>query len=78
MAYFVVGGIFMYTKRGARGVEVIPNYTFWKDLPFLLKVKTMIIIVPIFSQLHRSFFQDGFFFTISPCYRRRDSYSGLS
>ena len=38
MAYFVVGGIFMYTQRGARGVEVIPNYAFWKDLPFLLKV----------------------------------------
>ena len=51
MAYFVVGGIFMYTKRGARGVAVIPNYAFWKDLPFLLKVKTMVPILtnsPIF------------------------------
>ena len=38
MAYFVVGGIFMYTRRGARGVEVIPNYSFWKGLPFLVKV----------------------------------------
>jgi hypothetical protein len=23
--------------RGARGVEVIPNLSFWKDFPFLLK-----------------------------------------
>ena len=29
----------MYFMRGARGVEVIPNYTFWKDLPFLIKVR---------------------------------------
>ena len=28
----------MYFMRGARGVEVIPNYTFWKDLPALIKV----------------------------------------
>ena len=40
MAYFVVGGIFMYTQRGARGLEVIPNYSFWKDFPFLIKVTT--------------------------------------
>ena len=28
----------MYVKRGARGMEVIPNLAFWKDLPFLVKV----------------------------------------
>ena len=39
MAYLVIGGIFMYTQRGARGAEIIPNYSFWKDLPFLVKVK---------------------------------------
>ena len=38
MAYLVIGGIFMYTQRGARGAEIIPNYSFWKDLPFLVKV----------------------------------------
>ena len=37
--YFIVGGLIMYFMRGARGVEVIPNYTFWKDLPFLIKVR---------------------------------------
>ena len=30
----------MYTQRGARGMEVIPNYTFWKDFPFLIKVES--------------------------------------
>ena len=39
MAYLVIGGIFMYTQRGARGAEIIPNYSFWKDLPFLVMVK---------------------------------------
>ena len=29
----------MYFMRGARGVEVIPNYTFWKDVPSLIKVR---------------------------------------
>ena len=44
MAYFVVGGIFMYTQRGARGLEVIPNYSFWKDFPFLIKVRTVLLL----------------------------------
>ena len=35
VAYLVLGGIFMYTQRGARGVEIIPNYSFWKDLATL-------------------------------------------
>ncbi len=38
IAYFVIGGIYMYVQKGARGLEVIPNYSFWKDLPFLIKV----------------------------------------
>ena len=39
IAYFVVGAIIMYTFKGARGIEVIPNIGFWKDLPFLIKVE---------------------------------------
>ena len=39
IAYFVVGAIIMYTLKGARGIEVIPNIGFWKDLPFLIKVE---------------------------------------
>ena len=76
MAYFVVGGIFMYTWRGARGLEVIPNYSFWKGLPFLVKVsrtQPSLLLLKLFFFL----FQDGFFFTISPCYKKRDGYHGL-
>ena len=56
MAYLVIGGIFMYTQRGARGAEIIPNYSFWKDLPFLVMVN--------YTLFQSIFFQDGFFFTI--------------
>ena len=38
VTYFVVGGVYMYRVKGARGVEVVPNVVFWKDLPFLIKV----------------------------------------
>ncbi len=31
----------MYRVKGARGVEVIPNYTFWKEIPFLIKVPSI-------------------------------------
>ena len=41
IAYLVIGGVVMYFAKGARGIEVIPNITFWKDLPFLLKVNTI-------------------------------------
>ena len=37
-AYFIIGAIVMYTVKGARGVEVVPNFTFWKTLPLLIKV----------------------------------------
>ena len=44
VTYFVVGGIYMYKKKGARGLEVIPNYAFWKDLPFLIKVNGCMVL----------------------------------
>jgi hypothetical protein len=37
VSYLVVGIIIQAGVRGARGVEVIPNLSFWKDFPFLLK-----------------------------------------
>lgn len=40
ITYFVVGGIYMYQAKEARGLDVIPNLAFWKDLPFLIKVLT--------------------------------------
>ena len=41
VSYLVVGIIIQAGMRGARGVEVIPNLSFWKDFPFLLKVCIM-------------------------------------
>jgi hypothetical protein len=37
VAYFVIGVLVMRFYKGARGVEMIPNLSFWKDFPFLLK-----------------------------------------
>ena len=36
--YCVIGSVIMYNVKGARGAEVIPNHSFWKDLPFLIVV----------------------------------------
>lgn len=48
--YFILGGLFLYYKRGARGKEVIPNYAFWKDLPFLLKDGLLFTISPCYKR----------------------------
>ena len=37
VTYVVVGMMLMVFWKGARGLEIIPNLGFWKDLPFLLK-----------------------------------------
>ena len=36
--YVVVGVLVKKYWKGAEGVELIPNYHFWKDFPFLVKV----------------------------------------
>ena len=38
VTYVVVGVLVMKYRKGAQGVELIPNYHFWKDFPFLVKV----------------------------------------
>ena len=40
VAYCIIGGVYMYRVKGARGSEVIPNVAFWKELPLLIKVNT--------------------------------------
>ncbi|KAL5506689.1 hypothetical protein EMCRGX_G008412 [Ephydatia muelleri] len=50
IAYFVVGAIIMYTFKGARGIEVIPNIGFWKDLPFLIKDGVLFAFRPCLSR----------------------------
>lgn len=38
--YLVGGIIFNRTRREAQGLEMVPNITFWKALPGLVKVST--------------------------------------
>ena len=38
IVFFAVGALIQYKVKGARGIEVIPNILFWRDLPFLIKV----------------------------------------
>ena len=35
--YFAGGALFMRYRMGASGVEMVPNLTFWRDLPGLVK-----------------------------------------
>ena len=37
--YFAIGMPIMYYVKGARGLEMIPLISFWKDFPFLVKVE---------------------------------------
>lgn len=37
VAYIVIGVLVMRFYKGATGIEMIPNLSFWKDFPFLLK-----------------------------------------
>ena len=37
-SYFIVGILWNKYRRGATGMEVIPNLSFWQDLPNLVKV----------------------------------------
>eukprot|EP01112_Ceratiomyxa_fruticulosa_P013597 TRINITY_DN3827_c0_g1_i1.p1 TRINITY_DN3827_c0_g1~~TRINITY_DN3827_c0_g1_i1.p1 ORF type:complete len:241 (-),score=35.65 TRINITY_DN3827_c0_g1_i1:13-735(-) len=35
--YFAIGSLVMWRVKGRSGVEAIPNYEFWRDLPGLIK-----------------------------------------
>lgn len=39
--YMVGGACVLYTLRGARGLEMIPNIDFWKGLPSLVRVSLL-------------------------------------
>lgn len=43
--YFFGGMAVLKFIRGASGVEIIPHYEFWSDLPFLVKV-ILILVFP--------------------------------
>ena len=38
---YFFGGMFILKTRGASGLEMIPNYTFWISLPKKAKVKNL-------------------------------------
>ena len=38
VAYFVIGGIILHVKFDKRGAEVVPQKSFWFDLPLLVRV----------------------------------------
>jgi hypothetical protein len=42
--YFLVGIIYQ-AKKGERGLAMLPNHEFWKDLPVKVKVLTYLDIV---------------------------------
>lgn len=50
VTYFIVGMSYMYFVKGARGLEVIPNVSFWKDLPYLLKDGFLFTISPCYKR----------------------------
>lgn len=41
--YFIAGALLMYFVKGAHGIEIIPNYIFWKSFPFLVAVSHVMI-----------------------------------
>lgn len=49
VVYFIIGATVNYIYRGARGVEVIPNYQLWKGLPFLIKDGFLFTISPCYK-----------------------------
>lgn len=44
--YLIIGSAYNYTTKNARGVEVIPNYHFWNDFPYLVKDGCCFVIIP--------------------------------
>ena len=38
LTYFIVGGIILHVKFERRGLEVVPQKSFWFALPLLVKV----------------------------------------
>lgn len=49
--YFIVGAVIMKVQRGATGSDIIPNKSFWVDLPFLVKVRNNVYSIMTLSVL---------------------------
>ncbi|XP_011403529.1 PREDICTED: uncharacterized protein LOC105312515 [Amphimedon queenslandica] len=46
LIYFIAGALVMKYHKGATGKELIPNYLFWSELPFLVKDGCLFVISP--------------------------------
>ncbi|XP_019851241.1 PREDICTED: uncharacterized protein LOC105312512 isoform X3 [Amphimedon queenslandica] len=44
--YFIAGILVMKFVKGATGKELIPNYAFWSDLPYLIKDGCLFVVSP--------------------------------
>ena len=66
ITYLVAGALIMYFAKGARGVEIIPNYHFWKDFPFLIKVRQAHTHTHTWSIEHQFFLPTVSFSPFSP------------
>lgn len=78
--YFLIGSIVRFMYLGARGVEVIPNLDFWKDLPGLVRVRLWISWL-LLHLIHLFHSQDGALFLRNGCRVERspdpDSYDAI-
>ena len=45
ITYFVVGAVFLRVKHQKTGTDLIIHKEFWKDFPFLIKVKYVLLRV---------------------------------
>ncbi|CAH0563571.1 unnamed protein product [Brassicogethes aeneus] len=43
MVYFIGGALMLYFLRGARGIELVPNIEFWRELPGLIRDGTIFL-----------------------------------
>lgn len=43
--YLFGGACALHFLRGARGLEMIPNIDFWRDLPILVRVRILLKII---------------------------------
>lgn len=39
LLYLTIGSVYNYTTKQVRGIEALPNYVFWWELPSLVKVQ---------------------------------------
>ena len=49
LVYLVGGTLLKHFLQGARGWEQIPNFSFWKDFPSLVRVIVWVFLLSVLS-----------------------------